>query len=72
MPASRMNADAGKIIGSLVLAVSLVWLRCGCGTAFTPLPPKEPRTSQSILEWTHQNGMPGAVLFVRTPRTRTI
>lgn len=42
---------------------------CGCRSTFTPLPPKETRSYQSILEWSHENGMPGAILLVQTPRT---
>ena len=37
--------------------------------AFTPLPRKETRTCQSLLEWSHENGMPGAILLVQTPQT---
>jgi D-alanyl-D-alanine carboxypeptidase len=52
-----------------LLAAGLVLFACGCRTAFTPLPPKETRTYQSILEWSHKNGMPGAILLVQTPKT---
>jgi D-alanyl-D-alanine carboxypeptidase len=66
----RADERAGfRSIVGLVLAAGLISLVCGCRTAFTPLPPKETRTYQSILEWTHRNGMPGAVLCVRTPQT---
>src|SRR3954471_18774544 len=48
----------------------LVLLAGGCRIeGFAPLPPKESRTLQSLLEWTHENGMPGAILLVRTPRS---
>jgi len=49
--------------------VALLVLASGCRTTFTPLPPKEGRTYQSLLEWSHRNGMPGAILLVQTPRT---
>lgn len=44
-------------------------LACGCRSSLTPLPPKESRSYQSILEWSHQNGIPGAILLVQTPQT---
>jgi D-alanyl-D-alanine carboxypeptidase len=44
-------------------------LAAGCHTGFTPLPPEQTRTYQSILDWSHSNGMPGAILLVRTPKT---
>jgi D-alanyl-D-alanine carboxypeptidase len=45
---------------------------CGCRSGLTPLPTKEARTYQSILEWTRQNGMPGAVLLVQTPKNNFV
>jgi D-alanyl-D-alanine carboxypeptidase len=39
-----------------------------CRTALTPLPPEADRSYQKLLEWSLQNGMPGAILLVRTPR----
>src|ERR1043166_1076284 len=42
---------------------------CGCRSGFTPLPPKETRSYQSLLEWSPANGMPGAILLVQTPKT---
>jgi len=59
-------------MGRLILVVGLAALVCGCRATLTPLPPKEARTYQSILEWTRQNGMPGAVLLVRTPQTNFV
>ena len=35
----------------------------------SPLPPKESLTYRSILEWSHENGMPGAILLVKSPKT---
>jgi CubicO group peptidase (beta-lactamase class C family) len=52
-----------------IFAIGLIFFACGCRTFFTPLPPKETRTYQSILEWSHNNGMPGAILLVQTPQT---
>ena len=39
-----------------------------CATALTPLPPQANSNYQDLLDWSVQNGMPGAVLLVRTPR----
>jgi D-alanyl-D-alanine carboxypeptidase len=39
-----------------------------CRTALTPLPPEADRGYQELLEWSVDNGMPGAILLVRTPR----
>jgi len=55
-----------------LLPVCLLLVVCGCRSALTPLPPEEGRTYQSILDWSHQNGMPGAVLLVETPKTNFI
>src|ERR1041384_7615791 len=52
-----------------VVALALCVLVCGCRSALKPLPPSQTRTYQSLLEWTHQNGMPGAILLVQTPQT---
>ena len=57
---------------STFAALSLILFACGCRSALTPLPPKETRTYQSLLEWTCQNGTPGAVLLVKTPTTNFI
>jgi D-alanyl-D-alanine carboxypeptidase len=35
----------------------------------TPLPTKETRTVRSVLDWAHENGMPGAILLIKTPKT---
>jgi D-alanyl-D-alanine carboxypeptidase len=56
-------------VKQFLLAIGLALFACGCRTAFTPLPPNEERNYQSILEWSHKNGMPGAILFVQTPKT---
>ena len=53
----------------LFLAICVGVFVCGCRMAFTPLPRKETRTYQSLLEWSHENGMPGAILLVQTPQT---
>jgi D-alanyl-D-alanine carboxypeptidase len=50
----------------LVLFSVPVLLACRC-TKLTPLPPEDQRNYQSLLEWSHRNGMPGAILLVRTP-----
>ncbi len=63
-----MKAFFGRFIPALLLAI----LACGCRSGLTPMPPKETRDYQSILEWTHQNGMPGAILLVQTPRTNFV
>jgi D-alanyl-D-alanine carboxypeptidase len=54
------------------LAICAGQVVCGCHTNFKPLPPKEARSYQSILEWSHQNGMPGAILLVQTPETNFV
>jgi D-alanyl-D-alanine carboxypeptidase len=55
------------------LLLSLICLfAAGCASSLTPLPPKGQRGYQTILDWSHQNGMPGAVLLVRTPTTNFI
>src|SRR5688572_20845469 len=51
-----------------LLALSLAALGCGC-RSLKPLPPPQKRSYQSLLEWSHKCGMPGAVLLVRTPKT---
>ena len=56
------------IAKTIFLVVSLI-IFCGCRTTFTPLPSKEALTYQSILDWSHKNGMPGAILLVETPKT---
>src|SRR6266498_3734270 len=58
-----------RTMRTVLAAVALIVSVCGCRTAFTPLPPKESRTYQSLLEWSHDNGMPGAILLVQTPGT---
>ena len=42
-------------------------LLASCRTKLSPLPPENQRSYQSLLEWSHRNGMPGAILLVRTP-----
>jgi D-alanyl-D-alanine carboxypeptidase len=56
----------------LLLAGGVFLFLCGCRSTLTPLPPKETRTYQSVLEWSLQNGMPGAMLRVQTPKTNFI
>lgn len=41
----------------------------GCRTPLSPLPLEGNRSYQGLLEWSVQNGTPGAVLLVRSPRT---
>jgi len=53
----------------LFLAICLELFAGGCRATFTPLPSKETRTYQSLLEWSHENGMPGSILLVQTPQT---
>ena len=45
---------------------------CGCQSDFSPLPGRDVRSYQSILEWTHSNGMPGTVLLVKSPTVNFI
>jgi D-alanyl-D-alanine carboxypeptidase len=52
-----------------LLFICLLAAAVGCRSPLTKLPPKETRTFQSLLEWSHQNGMPGAILLVKTPTT---
>jgi CubicO group peptidase (beta-lactamase class C family) len=62
------NAVARALL-PFFLIICLSQFVCGCRTTFTPLPSKETRTYQSILEWSQTNGMPGAILLVQTPKT---
>lgn len=62
----------GSAMTAWLLMSWLAFLICGCRSTLTPLPPKENRSYQSLLEWTHQNGIPGAILFVRTPQTNFV
>src|SRR3974390_1787458 len=57
---------------ALFLGSGIVVFLCGCRSTVTPMPPKEARTYQSILQWSLQNGMPGAMLLVQTPKTNFI
>jgi len=65
----QANSMAVRATFQLVLAICVGVFVCGCRMAFTPLPRKETRTYQSLLEWAHENGMPGAILLVQTPQT---
>ncbi|MGI8604464.1 MAG: serine hydrolase domain-containing protein [Verrucomicrobiales bacterium] len=58
-------------IGVLVLVAVPVFL-ASWRTKLTPLPPENQRTYQSLLDWSHKNGMPGAILLVRTPKQEFI
>lgn len=60
------------LLRNLLFALWLALVVSGCASHLTPLPQKETRGYQSILDWTHQNGMPGAVLLVQTPRTNFV
>ena len=61
-----------RAVFALFLAICTGQFVCGCRTDFKPLPPKEARSYQSILAWSHQNGMPGAILLVQTPETNFV
>ena len=65
----QANSMAVRAAFQLFLAICVGVFVCGCRMAFTPLPRKETRTYQSLLEWSHENGMPGAILLVQTPQT---
>jgi D-alanyl-D-alanine carboxypeptidase len=64
MPQPAMSAR----ILLLRIVACLLLLICGCRSPLK-LPPKETRSYQSLLKWSHASGMPGAVLLVRTPTT---
>ena len=53
---------------SVLVLFSIPLLLASCRTRLTPLPPENQRTYRSLLEWSHKNGMPGAILLVRTPK----
>jgi D-alanyl-D-alanine carboxypeptidase len=52
---------------STLVLLAIPVLLASCRTKLTPLPPENQRTYQSLLDWSHRNGMPGAILLVRTP-----
>jgi D-alanyl-D-alanine carboxypeptidase len=56
----------------ILTANCLLVFACGCRSPIRPLPPKEARSYQSLLEWSHQSGMPGAILLVRTSVTNYV
>lgn len=56
----------GAFLVPLLLLVSGM-LISSCSTRLTALPTGEDLTYQNLLEWSHENGMPGAVLLVQTP-----
>jgi D-alanyl-D-alanine carboxypeptidase len=62
----RKRGKRGIKISVLAL-LSIPLLVASCRTRLTPLPPEEQRGYQSLLEWSHRNGLPGAILLVRTP-----
>lgn len=47
----------------------LIVMAAGCAATIPPLPSAQKGGYQSVLEWTHEVGMPGAVLLVRTPKS---
>jgi D-alanyl-D-alanine carboxypeptidase len=53
----------------LALAIAGVLL-ASCKTTLKPLPPEGRRNYQSLLDWSHEAGMPGAILLVQTPKTQ--
>jgi D-alanyl-D-alanine carboxypeptidase len=53
----------------IVAVVCLLTAVSGCRSPLTDLPSKETRTFDSLLDWTRANGMPGAILLVKTPQT---
>jgi D-alanyl-D-alanine carboxypeptidase len=66
MQLARRFCGGGKLfVGALILFFSLVL--GGCGSATTP-PPKDEVSYHRLLEWTRENGVPGSVLLVQTPR----
>jgi D-alanyl-D-alanine carboxypeptidase len=55
-----------------LVAASCWILACGCRSPIKPLPPKQALSYQSLLEWSHASGMPGAILLVWTPQTNFV
>lgn len=70
--ASQRKKRRWKLIGLTSLAPLLVVLLgvvvASSRTALTPLPHEAERSYEKLLQWSLQNGMPGAILLVRTPR----
>jgi len=56
-------------IQAVVIPVCLVAFFCGCQSPIKNPPPTEARSYQSLLDWSHQCGMPGSILLVKTPTT---
>jgi D-alanyl-D-alanine carboxypeptidase len=53
---------------SILFVECLLLFVCGCSSPLRP-PPKAARSYQSLLQWSQESGMPGAILLVRTPTT---
>lgn len=60
----------GKLSIPALLLSFLLAFGTGCSSQLRPLPPTETRTYQSILDWAHANGAPGAIVLVQTPKER--
>jgi D-alanyl-D-alanine carboxypeptidase len=58
-------------LACLWVAMGMVVVACGCRTSIKS-PPREGRSYQSLLEWTRDSGMPGAILLVKTPSTNFV
>ena len=66
-----LAARRSRRVRWLVLTVALLaGAIASCKSTLKPLPPADKRTYQSLLEWSHSAGMPGAILLVQTPRTQ--
>ncbi len=62
------SSESGWIWARWFAALVLALWGCGCGSGLTPLPVE--RTVKSVLEWTHENGVPGSILLIETPKAR--
>jgi D-alanyl-D-alanine carboxypeptidase len=66
---NRTGTHEQTTLRSVLLPVCWLLVVCGCRSPIKTLPPPEARSYQSLLEWSHRCGMPGAILLVRTPAT---
>lgn len=52
---------------AIIVAIAFA---AGCHSPLRPLSPTDSRTYQSLLDWAHANGAPGAIVLVHTPQER--
>jgi D-alanyl-D-alanine carboxypeptidase len=66
-----MSPNDSQWPGCFWLALLVLGL-CGCRSPLKNPPPEGQRSYQSLLQWTHDAGMPGAILLVKTPATNFV